>query len=76
VFTWITEPVSLMSQIIILLIPFASAPVILIVMLFSIIDPLAGVGNTRSNVGAVESTVNIRREVFTLPAVSVELTFT
>jgi hypothetical protein len=36
---------------------------------------LLGVGDTKSNVGAVVSTVKVLRVVFTLPAVSVDETF-
>jgi hypothetical protein len=75
VLTW-TILVAFNNHIVMLARPTESEDVTFAVKLVPTAEALAGVEDTNSRVGAVPSTVNIRREVFTLPAVSVELTFT
>jgi hypothetical protein len=64
------------NHIVMLAKPTESEDVTFAVKLELTAEALAGVGDTNSRVGAVPSTVNIRLLVLTLPAVSVELTFT
>jgi hypothetical protein len=74
-FTWRIKPVSFSNQIVIFPSPDESAEVAFMVKFSMTVVALLGVGDMKSNVGAVVSTVNVLRVVFTLPAVSVDETF-
>jgi hypothetical protein len=76
VFTWTIEPVSFNNHKVIFAKPVASVDVMFIVKLPEMFEALAGVGETKSNAGAVASTVNVLRDVLTFPRVSVAVTFT
>jgi hypothetical protein len=76
VLTWTIEPVSLSNHKVIFANPVASVDVMFIVKLPEMFEALDGVGETKSRVGAVASTVNVLRVVLTFPRVSVAVTFT
>jgi hypothetical protein len=76
VLTWTIEPVSLSNHRVIFAKPFVSEDVTFAVKLALIVEALLGVGDTKSRVGDVVSTVNVLRVVFTFPEISVLDTFT
>jgi hypothetical protein len=76
VLTWTIEPVSFNNHKVIFAKPVASVDDMLIVKLPEMFEALAGVGETKSRVGAVASTVRVLRVVLTFPKVSVAVTFT
>jgi hypothetical protein len=71
VFTWRIALVPLSNHMVIFAKPVASVEVTFAVKVELIPEALFGVGDTKSNAGAVASIVNILRVVFTFPAESV-----